>query len=64
MFYFENLRGLGKNNKGEIWNMITVDGVVGVGKSTLMEILVKEMGMTPFEEPVVNNPILDKFCCA
>ncbi len=41
--------------------MITIDGVVGVGKTTLMDIMVKELGYTPFEEPVVNNPILDKF---
>lgn len=41
--------------------MIAVDGVVGVGKSTLMDILVKERNLTPFEEPVMNNPILDKF---
>ena len=41
--------------------MITIDGVVGVGKSTLMDMMVNELGYTPFEEPVVNNPILDKF---
>ncbi|WP_245711625.1 deoxynucleoside kinase [Gracilibacillus ureilyticus] len=41
--------------------MITIDGVVGAGKTTLMDIIVKELGYTPFEEPVVNNPILDKF---
>lgn len=41
--------------------MITIDGVVGVGKSTLMDIFTKEKGYMPFEEPVVNNPILDKF---
>ncbi|PLS19755.1 deoxyguanosine kinase [Bacillus sp. M6-12] len=41
--------------------MITIDGVVGVGKSTLMDIFTKEKGYVAFEEPVVNNPILDKF---
>jgi deoxyadenosine/deoxycytidine kinase len=41
--------------------MITIDGVVGVGKTTLLEILTKEKGYIPFVEPVVNNPILDKF---
>ncbi|MBU5316434.1 deoxynucleoside kinase [Clostridium bornimense] len=41
--------------------MIVVDGVVGVGKTTLMNILVKEFGYTAFLEPVVDNPILDKF---
>lgn len=40
--------------------MIVIDGVVGVGKSTLMNIL-KEEGYIPFEEPVVDNPILEKF---
>lgn len=49
------------NTQGGHWNMITVDGVVGVGKSTLMNILVKERGLIPFEEPVVDNPILDWF---
>ncbi|WCK57295.1 deoxynucleoside kinase (plasmid) [Aneurinibacillus sp. Ricciae_BoGa-3] len=41
--------------------MLVIDGVVGVGKSTLMEILAKEKGLLAYEEPVVNNPILDKF---
>ena len=40
--------------------MIVVEGVVGVGKSSLMYIL-GEQGYTEFEEPVVDNPILDKF---
>lgn len=60
MFYYENLKRL-NNAKGEVWDMITIDGVVGVGKSTLMEIFTKEKGYVAFEEPVVNNPILDKF---
>lgn len=42
-------------------NCIIIDGVVGVGKSTLMNILHKEFGYEKYEEPVVNNPILDKF---
>lgn len=41
--------------------MIIVDGVVGVGKSTLMKILAEEHSMIPFEEPVVDNPVLEKF---
>lgn len=61
VFYSTHLRPLGKNDKGAVWPMIAVDGVVGVGKSTLMDILVKERGLVPFEEPVMNNPILDKF---
>ncbi|QAA35177.1 deoxynucleoside kinase [Clostridium manihotivorum] len=40
--------------------MIVVDGVVGVGKSTLMG-LIAERGYVSFEEPVVDNPILEKF---
>lgn len=40
--------------------MIVIDGVVGVGKSTLMNIL-QEEGYVPFEEPVVDNHILEKF---
>lgn len=40
--------------------MLIIEGVVGVGKSSLMDILVKE-GMTPFPEPVLENPILGKF---
>ena len=51
---------LSKVNKGESNMSIVIDGIVGVGKSTIMELLEKE-GYTAFPEPVVNNPILDKF---
>jgi len=51
---------LGKIGQGGCWDMIVIDGVVGVGKSTLMNILQDE-GYIPFEEPVVDNPILEKF---
>ena len=51
---------LGKIDRGGNWPMIVVDGVVGVGKSTLMNILA-ERGLTAFAEPVVDNPILEKF---
>lgn len=47
------------NGKG-VWSMIVIDGVVGVGKSSLMNILC-EKGYMPFAEPVVDNPILEKF---
>lgn len=40
--------------------MIVIDGVVGVGKSTLMNILA-ERGFIAYEEPVFDNPILEKF---
>lgn len=42
-------------------NTIIVDGVVGVGKSTLSEILAEELKIPFFEETVVDNPLLDKF---
>ena len=41
--------------------IICVDGVVGVGKSTLGKILAERYNLFFFEEPVVDNPILDKF---
>ncbi|MEK6263756.1 MAG: deoxynucleoside kinase [Clostridium sp.] len=56
-FYSE---ALSKIDRGGTWDMIVIDGVVGVGKSTLMNILA-EKGYIPFEEPVADNPILEKF---
>lgn len=46
--------------KGGYWQMIVVDGVVGVGKSTFMNIL-SEKGYIPYPEPVLDNPLLEKF---
>jgi deoxyadenosine/deoxycytidine kinase len=40
--------------------MLIIEGVVGVGKSSLMNILVEE-GFEAFPEPVLDNPILGKF---
>lgn len=40
--------------------MIVIEGVVGVGKSSLMRHL-KKLGYTAFEEPVFDNPLLEKF---
>ncbi|WP_027307566.1 MULTISPECIES: deoxynucleoside kinase [Caloramator] len=57
MFYQQ---ALSKIDKGGFWNMLVIDGVVGAGKTTLMNIL-KNEGFVPFEEPVYNNPILEKF---
>lgn len=56
--FFENLK-IGESNvmKG----IICIDGVVGVGKSSLGKILAEKYGVELFEEPVVNNPILDKY---
>lgn len=42
-------------------NAIVIDGVVGVGKTTLMDLLHDELGYEKFLEPVVDNPILDRF---
>jgi len=55
--YFEKTRLNGDDMKG----IICIDGVVGAGKTTLGEILAKELGIPLFEEPVLTNPILDKF---
>ena len=40
--------------------MIVIEGAVGAGKSTLLE-LFEEKGYKAFREPVLENPILDKF---
>lgn len=39
---------------------IAIDGPVGAGKSTLMDLLT-DVGFTPFPEPVVENTLLEKF---
>lgn len=52
---------LNKINREECWPVVVVDGVVGVGKTTLMNILCEEFNYKAFLEPVVDNPILDKF---
>lgn len=44
-----------------IMNSIIIDGCVGVGKTSLMDILTKEFGYEAFSEPVTDNPLLDKF---
>ncbi len=40
---------------------ITVAGNIGVGKSTLIELLSKALGWEPFYEPVAQNPYLADF---
>lgn len=55
--YFKNMRIGDSSMEG----IICIDGVVGVGKSTLGEILAKEFNMHFFKEPVLDNPLLDKF---
>lgn len=42
-------------------NIIVVDGVVGAGKTTLLELLEEKCGFKAYREPVVDNPILEKF---
>lgn len=57
-FNYKNL--LNNISRNGVYDMIVIEGVVGVGKSSLMHILAEE-GYVEFEEPVVDNPILDKF---
>ncbi len=40
---------------------IAVAGNIGVGKSTLVELLCQRLGWTPFFEPVTQNPYLSDF---
>jgi deoxyadenosine/deoxycytidine kinase len=40
---------------------IAVAGNIGVGKSTLVELLSNRLGWTPFYEPVAENPYLSDF---
>lgn len=51
---------LAKVDRNEEYDVIVVEGVVGVGKTVLMEILA-DYGYEKYEEPVVDNPILDRF---
>ena len=41
--------------------MITLAGIIGSGKSSLTEILSRELGSIPFYEPVEDNPVLPLF---
>ena len=53
---------LGKvNTERGNWEMIVIDGVVGCGKTSLMDLLVEKEGYTPFLEPIINNKLLNKF---
>jgi len=40
---------------------IVVAGNIGAGKSTLVELLSRELQLTPFYEPVSENPYLSDF---
>ena len=59
--YYKNFFKKTRLNGDDMNEIICIDGVVGAGKSTLGDILAKELGILLFEEPVLNNPILDKF---
>lgn len=60
MYYNDFFKNL-KMGEGMMKGTICIDGVVGAGKSTLGEILAKEFNIEFFKEPVLDNPILDKF---
>lgn len=47
-------------NDKEHADMIVIEGVVGVGKSSLMR-HIEKLGYQTFEEPVFDNPLLEKF---
>ncbi len=40
---------------------VAIAGNIGVGKSTLVELLCQKLGWTPFYEPVTENPYLADF---
>lgn len=42
-------------------NVICIEGVVGAGKTTLGELLAKELSIEFFQEPYIDNPFLNKF---
>lgn len=56
--YKEFFNMIKKNNPNET---IVIDAVVGAGKTVYMEMLSEEMKIPCFQEPVQDNPILDKF---
>ncbi len=59
--YYENFFKKFIETHTENSQVICIDGVVGVGKSTLGELITKEFGINMFQEPVIDNPLLDKF---
>lgn len=56
--YEEFFNMIKKNNPNET---IVIDAVVGAGKTIYMEMLSDVLNVPCFEEPVLNNPLLDKF---
>ena len=41
--------------------VVWVEGIIGGGKTTLAELLARELGLRLIQEPVETNPYLDKF---
>ena len=41
--------------------IINIAGVVGVGKSSLTNLIWENWRYVPFKEPVFDNPLLQKF---
>ena len=69
MYYSVNTSYMDKVYK-EFFNMIkknkpnetiVIDAVVGAGKTSYMEMLSEEIKIPCFQEPVQDNPLLDKF---
>ena len=56
--YKEFFNMIKKNKPNET---IVIDAVVGAGKTSYMEMLSEEMKIPCFQEPVQENPLLDKF---
>lgn len=61
MNYYKNFFKTIKIKEKTMKGTICVDGVVGVGKSSLGELISKKYNIEFYEEPVTDNPILDKF---
>lgn len=61
MNYYTNFFKKAKLKEDIMKGTICVDGVVGVGKSSLGNLLAERYNITIYNEPVVDNPILDKF---
>ena len=59
MFYFQD-ENKNQNGKKEN-NVIVIGGMIGLGKTTVAELLAKELGSRVFYESVDDNPILPLF---
>lgn len=59
--YYKNFFKLAKIREEVMQGIICIDGVVGVGKSSLAKLLSERYNIKLYEEPVLDNPILEKF---